>query len=350
MKLLVRADASNHIGSGHIMRCLALAEYLRPQATDIHFVCRRLPGEMHGLIEEKGFRCSLLSEKPISDAGANPVLDQTQDAQQTSSLTDRVDWLVADHYEIDHHWQSIMSSTCDRLMVIDDLANRSHYCNILLDQTVSRNVDLYQSLVPADCTVLTGTDYALLRPEFAAHRSAALARRKRCDGIRNVLVTMGGSDLANKTLEVLEVLAATNFAQQLTVSVVTGALYLHDETLLTATSSSFKQLDIRHNVSNMAQLMAASDLAIGAAGTTSWERCCLGLPALTYIYADNQREVARNLEAVGAIGVWENTSELKEHLEEFLHDASLYQRAVAAASAVCDGLGVERVVSVMRSC
>jgi UDP-2,4-diacetamido-2,4,6-trideoxy-beta-L-altropyranose hydrolase len=96
--------------------------------------------------------------------------------------------------------------------------------------------------------------------------------------------------------------------------------------------------------------MAASDLAIGAAGTTSWERCCLGLPALTYIYADNQREVARNLETVGAIGVWENTSELKEHLEEFLHDASLYQRAVAAASAVCDGLGVERVVSVMRSC
>lgn len=119
---------------------------------------------------------------------------------------------------------------------------------------------------------------------------------------------------------------------------------------LIAVASIFEKLDVKHNVSNMAELMAASDLAIGTAGTTSWERCCLGLPALVYVSADNQREVARGLEAAGAIRQWRSAAELQEQLEDIMNDASLYQSAVAAASGICDGLGVERVVSAMRSC
>lgn len=357
MKLLVRADASNQTGSGHVMRCLALAEYMRPHAIDIHFVCRRLQGELHQLIEQKGFRCSLLSsdtaispQSPEIAAGADPLLDQASDARQTASLTDAVDWLVVDNYEIDRRWERTMRSACRRLLVIDDLANRAHDCDILVDQTFGRGADQYRSLVANECSVLTGTDYALLRPEFAAQRAAALARRNQCDGIRSVLISMGGSDPANKTLEALRVLAGSDKSACLAVTVVTGAQYAGSDAPLTAIANSFERLDVKHNVSNMAELMAASDLAVGAAGTTAWERCCLGLPALAYIYADNQREVARSLEAAGAIRRWRSAAELQEQVETVLNDAALYRSAVAAASGICDGLGVERVVSAMRSC
>ena len=343
MRFLFRADASSEIGSGHVMRCLALAEALRPGASDIHFVCRRLPGELHGLIEDKGFRCSLLPAN-------GPTLNQSRDAQQTAELGDTLDWLIVDHYDIDHHWQRAMKPACNRLMVIDDLANRPHDCDILLDQTFGRRAAEYGSLAPGECRILTGTDYALLRPEFAACRSAALARREATSGIHHVLVSMGGFDPENRTLEVLEALAATPYAAQLTVTAVCGAQSPDDGASPRALAGSFLKLDTRQQVTNMAELMAASDLAIGAGGTTSWERCCLGLPALIRIMADNQREVARRLEAAGAIRVWQSGSELREQLDEFMSDASLQRSASVAASRVCDGQGLERVVSVMQSC
>jgi UDP-2,4-diacetamido-2,4,6-trideoxy-beta-L-altropyranose hydrolase len=339
------------------MRCLALAERMRAHATDVHFVCRQLEGEIHCLIEQRGFRCSLLpveeaisSERPGAGAGTGRSLDQASDARQTASLTDAVDWLIVDNYEIDHHWEHAMRSICGRLLVIDDLANRSHDCDILLDQTFGRESDEYRSLVGKECRVLAGTDYALLRPEFAVQRTAALARRKQFGGIHSVLIAMGGSDPKHKTLEALEALAGTRDSERLSVTVVTGPQYAASDAPLAAVASSFDRLDVRHNVSNMAELMAASDLAIGAAGTTSWERCCLGLPALVYIYADNQQQSARNLEAAGAIRCWRSTAELQEQLKEIMHTASFYQSAAAAAAGICDGLGVERVVSAMRSC
>ncbi len=339
------------------MRCLALAQHLRAQVTDVHFVCRRLQGELHQLIEQIGFRCTLLpideankSENSQIGTGADLALDQANDARQTASRTDIVDWLVVDHYEIDQHWERTVRSICRRLLVIDDLANRSHDCDILLDQTFGREAEKYRSLVANECTVLTGTDYALLRPEFLAQRTVALARRRQCDGIHNVLISMGGSDPENKTIEALRALAGINNSEGLAVTVATGAQYASSDASLMADASSFERLDVRRSVSNMAELMAASDLAIGAAGTTAWERCCLGLPALIYIYADNQREVARGLEAAGAIRSWRSASELQEQLEVIMNDASVYQSAVAAASGICDGLGAERVVSAMRSC
>lgn len=356
MKLLVRADASTEKGSGHVMRCLALAEGLRPYATDVHFVCRKLPGDLCRLIERKGFRCTLLpvepaveAEFPVDEAGADPPLDQAIDARQTASKTDTVDWLIVDHYEIDHRWEQAMRSICSRLLVIDDLANRSHDCDILLDQTYGRQADQYGSLVGKNCNILAGTEYALLRPEFAAKRAAALARRSQVDGIGSVLISMGGSDPSNKSLDALRVIAGTAGSEALDVTVITGPQYAGNNASLRLMGDCFERLDLKHDVPNMAELMAASDLAIGAAGTTSWERCCLGLPALVYVCADNQREAARKLEAAGAIRCWRSDAELKAQFEGITNDASLYQSAVAASSGICDGLGVERVTAAMRS-
>jgi UDP-2,4-diacetamido-2,4,6-trideoxy-beta-L-altropyranose hydrolase len=325
------------------MRCLALAEAVRPEAADIQFVCRELEGELHDLIEAKGFRCSLLP-------AAGTALDPISDARQTAALSEALDWLVVDHYEIDQRWERTMRPECKRLMVIDDLVDRAHDCDVLLDQTYGRRADEYEALTPDDCRVLAGTQYALLRPEFAAHRPAALARRAASEGIGRVLVSMGGFDPENRTLDVLETLATTSCASRLTVTVVRGARTPDSDESLRSFASHFEKLDIRQRVDNMAELMAASDIAIGAGGTTSWERCCMGLPALVCIMADNQRDVARQLEAAGAISVWESRSELKEQLDMYEGDHALYRSASAAAADVCDGLGLERVVAEMQSC
>ena len=343
MKVLFRADASSQIGSGHVMRCLALSEALRPLASDIHFVCRRLPGELHELIEDRGFRCTLL---PVED----PAFDQSSDAQQTAELADGVDWLIADHYGIDHHWQRELRSESSRIMVIDDLADRIHDCDILLDQTFGRHADEYRSLTPVACTVLAGTDYALLRPEFAAERDNALKRRVTIESVQNILVSMGGFDPENVTRDVLEALANTNNSEELTVTAVCGTKSPIVAGTLDELADKFRTLDIRQHVANMAELMAGSDLAIGAAGTTSWERCCLGLPALIRVMAENQQEIAQRLQAAGAIRVWQSTSELREQLDDYLGDDSLLRRASAVASNICDGRGLERVISEMQSC
>ena len=338
------------------MRCLALVEGLLPYATDVHFVCRKLPGDLCRLIERKGFRCTLLpvdpvpeAQLPVEQAGADPPLDQAIDARQTASQTGAVDWLIVDHYEIDHRWELAMRSTCSRLLVIDDLAKRSHDCDILLDQTYGRQAEQYGSLVGKQCNILAGTGYALLRPEFAEKRTAVLARRSQVDGIGSVLISMGGSDPSNRSLDALRVIAGTTGSETLDVTVITGPQYAGNNASLRLMGDRFDRLDLKHDVPNMAELMAASDLAIGAAGTTSWERCCLGLPALVYVCADNQREVARRLEAAGAIRCWRSGAELQEEFEIMTNDASLYQSAVAASSGICDGLGVERVTAAMRS-
>jgi UDP-2,4-diacetamido-2,4,6-trideoxy-beta-L-altropyranose hydrolase len=329
------------------MRCLALVDGLRPHATDVHFICRQLPGEMHALIEAKGFRCSLL---PVDESDSNTRLDQDHDAELTASLSGTADWTIVDHYDIDQSWEGLMRPHCRRLMVIDDLVDRAHDCDVLLDQSFGRKLEEYGQLVGADCNVLAGTDYALLRPEFAATRVATLARREKDTEIRHVLVSMGGFDPDDKALEVLEALAGTPYAADLTVTVVTGSGSTGSDASLNIFADRFGKLDIKSGVSNMAELMAVADIAVGAAGTSSWERCCLGLPALIYIYADNQREIAGSLEDAGAIRVWRSGEELVCHLDEYMNDISLLQSAIAAAESICDGLGVQRVVAVMQPC
>jgi len=242
----------------------------------------------------------------------SPRLDPADDARQTAALSGSVDWLVVDHYEIDRRWERAMRPACRRLMVIDDLVDRPHDCDILLDQTFGRQPDEYDALTPDECRVLAGTRYALLRPEFAAGRPSALARRAAGEGIDHVLVSMGGFDPENRTHDVLETLADTPYARRLTVTVVVGADSAVSPNPL---RGRFRKLDIRQQVANMAELMAAADLAIGAGGTTSWERCCMGLPSLVCVLADNQRDIARQLAAAGAIRVWASPSELREQLD-----------------------------------
>src|SRR5690606_35975420 len=188
------------------------------------------------------------------------------------------DWLIVDHYALDARWESQQKDFCGRLAVIDDLASRPHSCDLLLDQNLGRRMQDYSHLVADNCELLIGPDYALLRPEFISARKHSLERREK-PVLRNLLISMGGVDKDNVTSHVLEALKPCLLPNDTRISVVMGANAPWAGLVQQQAAMMPWCTEVVFNVDNMAQRMAESDFAIGAAGSTSWERCCLGLPA-----------------------------------------------------------------------
>lgn len=360
--VVFRADASLQIGSGHVMRCLTLATALREQGVTCHFICREHPGNLIDQIRDRGFAMTALvtdglhlppvaqDEESLPAHAAWLGVDWQSDAEATRDVLQSIspDWLVVDHYALDRAWEQALRSHCTRLMVIDDLADRPHDCDLLLDQNLGREVTDYVDLVPAACTVLTGTRYALLRPEFAALRKYSLQRRNPPQ-LRQLLVTMGGVDQSNATGQILDALRQCPLPQNCHITVVMG---LHAP-WLTEVQAQAADLpwpcEVKVNVSNMAQLMADSDLAIGAAGSTSWERCVLGLPSLMLVLAENQQDIASALEDVhAAVRIDLSASEaMTKHLQLLMQRPDLLLRMSASAARISDGSGLQSVINVL---
>lgn len=363
-----RTDASLQIGTGHVMRCLALAEALAAQGARCRFVGREHGGHLLDVVESRGHEALALPLDPLRPLAANPAPTQPrlahaswlggdQDADARATLLALagagVDWLVVDHYALDATWERALRGTCQRLLVIDDLADRDHECELLLDQNQGRRAGDYAARVPPHARVLTGPRYALLRPQFAARREASLARRRSSAGsVRRLLVSLGGIDRDNATGAVLKALlsAPDVLPADCAVTVVMGAQapWLRDVRELAARLPW--PTDVRVALDDMAALMAESDLAIGAAGGTSWERCCLGLPALLLVLADNQRSGARALHEAGAGHLLDRPQQLEESLPAALAHASrrdVLAGMSRAAAGLCDGVGARRVLQAM---
>jgi UDP-2,4-diacetamido-2,4,6-trideoxy-beta-L-altropyranose hydrolase len=314
-----RADASLEIGSGHVMRCLTLADALQAQGAQCHFLCREHPGHLCELIEARGYPVHRLPQEARDTNTAvtsvtEPKLDHAhwlgaswdEDAAACLPLLAELApaWLVVDHYALDHRWETAvldgLSGSRPRLLVIDDLADRRHIADLLLDQNLGRQAEDYRGLVPEGCQVLAGPRYALLRPEFREWREASLSRRAREPGLRRLLINLGGVDKDNVTGQVLDALITCDLPENLQISVVMGASAPWRESVTAQARTMPWPTEVVANVSDMARRMAEADLAIGAAGSTSWERCCLGLPTLMVVLADNQKEVASYLNELGA--------------------------------------------------
>jgi UDP-2,4-diacetamido-2,4,6-trideoxy-beta-L-altropyranose hydrolase len=234
------------------------------------------------------------------------------------------------------------------LVAIDDLADRKHACDILVDQTPLRHADLYGALVPAECTVLTGASYALLRPEFAAYREAALARR-RSNRSDRLLVSLGLSDLQAIALRVVSLALETRADLSIDVVVSGGAPSLPG---LHELQRRGAPLHVHVDTPDIARLMTQADLSVGAGGSTSLERCCLGLPTLIITLADNQREIASALDRLGAArylgaAITLPDVEIKAALADFLDDCEGRRACAAKASQLVDGRGADRVSSVL---
>lgn len=333
----MRADASHELGAGHVMRCLALVAAIGQRAT---FVCADVPGHLGALVRALGHELRLLA----------PSADLMVDAEFTASVGTGADWLIVDHYGLEASWESQMPCP---VLAVDDLANRPHECEVLLDQNLGRSPRDYDHLVSPRTRRLVGPQYALLRPDFESMRPIALDRRAQRlnEPVGQVLVSMGGADNSNATSWVLKVLAGMQLPSDLLVQVVLGSTAPHRESVASNIALLECGTELIVDALNMAELMTRADLAIGAAGSTSWERCALGLPAILAVLADNQASSAAALAAQGAARCVDRGMDdaLRETVTEFLLDSSLRTDMSAKAAAVCDGGGARRVASVLSA-
>lgn len=369
MQVLFRTDASLQIGIGHVMRCLTLADALAARGAACQFICRAHEGNLNEFIRKEGYVTHVLPEAPETGTGSvvprpdTSVLDlahsawldatQGEDAEACAPIlaAQGADWLIVDHYALDARWERALAPHYHKLMVIDDLADRSHACVLLLDQTFGRETTDYRPLVPDACSLLCGSQYALLRPDFAALRTYSLQRRTQ-PVLRELLITMGGVDKGNATGQVLQALRNCPLPADCRVTVVMGETAPWQEEVRKQAKDMPMLTRVLVGVSDMAQLMADSDLAIGAAGATSWERCCLGLPTIMLVLAENQLKVAQGLQWSGGAKlislVQGATTQLRELLVPFIADPVQLLRMSECAAAIVDGAGADAVAQRME--
>lgn len=284
-RVVFRVDASFSIGTGHVMRCLTLADALLSEGFKVSFICRSLEGNMTDYIEERGFEVlSIPVDTPLSKADIAWDADFTKRA--ITSFGNVVEWLIVDHYGIDAEWEAIVKPSAGQMLIIDDLANRLHVGDILLDQNVHENPEArYFQLVPASCRLLLGPQYLLLRSSFYEQRRTL---RRRSGKIERILVFFGGSDPTDETSKVLETLSAVDLGN-IQVDIVIG----HANSRRFSIERKCKGIDhvnLHVQVENMAELIAQSDFSLGSGGVAMWERCYLGLPSAVSMVADNQKE------------------------------------------------------------
>ena len=313
-RILFRCDASRLIGSGHVMRCRTLARELQRLGAEVCFLCRRQPGDLINLLEPE-FEVLALPDQMLTPSGGLHGRDlysawlgcsQEQDAAQCLEVLSKAgincaSWIVADHYGLDARWEVQLleglseSGDAPKLLVIDDLADRAHLADLLLDQNFfGESTDQrYQDLVLPHCRQLLGPHYALLGPEYA-HLHLLVPPRTE---LRRVLVFFGGVDPDNFTSKALQVLADSSMAH-LAVDVVLGQQSQWKQSV-----SDFVErrdgMTYHEPMPSLAGLISRADIFIGACGATTWERFCLGCPSITTVVADNQMELAKVLEQEG---------------------------------------------------
>jgi UDP-2,4-diacetamido-2,4,6-trideoxy-beta-L-altropyranose hydrolase len=359
-----RTDASVQIGTGHVMRCLALADELARQGHESCFVCRVHPGHLGGLIASKGYNLTLLPLVPLGaelqpGTGTTDIYAQWLGATWQEDVCDTLDaisdqkpdWLVVDHYGLDARWERLVASAVGNIMVIDDLANRAHECKRLLDQNLGRVHSDYDGFLPDDSQRLIGLRYALLRPEFAELRERSLARRRKPE-LKRILISLGGVDRTNATGQVLTALAGTELPPDIRLDIVMGATAPALQTIQSQAVALQFEATVSVNVSDMAERMCLADLSIGAAGSTSWERCCIGLPAIMIILADNQRMIGDALAEAGAALLMDESlivRHLGAFVNRFAQSPNELQNYASKSAAICDGHGTDRLVRMMAA-
>ncbi|MDD7970633.1 UDP-2,4-diacetamido-2,4,6-trideoxy-beta-L-altropyranose hydrolase [Roseinatronobacter alkalisoli] len=351
MRVIIRADASGMIGGGHMMRCLSLAQSLRAKGDTAAFVMAATGTDWTGMVTRAGFAVYPVAPRVRGHDDDGPWHQRWLSApwQDDAKVTAQAvrdfaaDWLIWDHYGLDARWVHVVRQAAGRLrvMAIDDLDDRALGSDLVLDQT---RLDSTARTHPAPAP-LSGPAYATLRPEFAALRAQALARRAKARDGRHVLVTLGLADAAGLAPDIVATLAQV---PGVSADIVMGA---SAQTLprVRALCAEHSRFALHVDTQDMAGLMLRADLCIGAGGMTSWERCCLGLATLLVPVAENQTDVARALAQAGAVQVLEvaqarNPRELQAALHVALAQAPVMGQVAAG---LCDGLGTQRVVDVL---
>jgi UDP-2,4-diacetamido-2,4,6-trideoxy-beta-L-altropyranose hydrolase len=354
MKIVFRTDASLRIGTGHVMRCLTLASELRRRGMDCRFACRPMEGDLFQRIREEGFEILALpdAEGTGEGEGSEPwlAIHWQEDAEQTIHAMEgfRPDWLVVDHYGLDARWEMALRPHCARIMAIDDRADRPHDIDLLLDQNLVADLGTrYQGLLSEQAVPLLGPRYALLQPIYPDLHPRTPPR---LGPVRRILIYFGGADNDNHTGQAIEAFLGIGRAD-IILDVVTNPSCLWAEDLRKQVRGH-ANIQLHESLPSLAHLMAIADLAIGAGGATSWERCCLGLPALVAVLADNQQPIAEELNRRGMVRIVGDgdsvmASSWRAALKEVLEDREGLADWSDRCRTLLDGRGAGRVADIL---
>lgn len=334
---VLRADASLKVGGGHVYRCLTLADAMTDAGWRCIFAC------MRGTCEAA----------PVLRRGRHEFfeIDTPDESARLRQLQPAgIDLLVVDNYRLDAGFETACRPLARRIMVLDDGPGRRHDCDILLDPNLGAQSAAYHGLVPHHCSLLTGPSYALLRPQFLGARQKALARRASGGPARRLLISLGATDPSHVTSRVV----AATAGLPLQIDVVLGSASAQEQAIRELASRLGLAMRVHVDVTDMAALMSAADLAVGAGGSTSWERCCLGLPSLIVVLAENQRDIAASLDRAGAaldLGTAETLTneKLTAALQMLYQDKTRRSAMAERAAAICDGDGTRRVMEVLAN-
>lgn len=359
MLAIIRADSSHQIGTGHVIRCLTLSLALNQQGFEVLFICREHPGNLIPYIEQQGIAVGVLPHR------INTLIDKRlrhsdwlgssirNDAIESKNIISEwvkqqgyeiADLLVVDHYALDAEWETTLRTLCRKILVIDDLADRKHDCDWLLDQSFNRDANDYNKKVPIEATLLIGPKYCLLRPEFSEFRQASLKRREENE-INNILISMGGVDKDNLTGSIIDQLMYVEGNEAFNITAILGSSSLWVKEVKKQAACSTLNICVKQNISNMAEVLSQSDLVLGAAGTSTWERCALGVPSVVFVLASNQTFNVNQLSKKQIVfpanneGKNFNLSKIfsaltKEKLKQLSKNSSM----------IVDGFGVQRVL------
>lgn len=353
MKILIRVDSGNHIGSGHVSRCKTLAGSLVKLGHEVIFATRDHYGHISNVLQDQ-FEVKLLpgglnKGEIVQDGDYLSWLgvDLHTEIEATNNLIKDyggIDLIVIDHYGLDYKYEKEINTKL--VFVIDDLMNRKHYADILLDQNLSADKKVYESLSLKDCEFLLGPDYALLASSFSNLRPAKLQNLTK---IQSVLAFFGSSDITNESRKVIDAYIQGNYVFQ--IKVILNEMH-QDFSYIKSISEKNINIDLVTYEPNMANAILEADVCFGACGTSSWERCSLGKPSFVVTIADNQKQIADCLidkNAVVYVGDGKKTSE-SSWSKMFQENLRTDRLNIVAENSflLCDGLGAQRVAEVLN--
>lgn len=355
MNAVFRVDFSEIIGTGHVYRCLTLAKELHQKGITCVFITRS--EDSHSLITSAGHQIVRLVEKQTTNTDVEVKhaswlsVGWEEDAAESLAICKNYQpcILIVDHYALDYKWEQVFSDWCRAIVVLDDLADRKHKCTLLVDGNYQRQAEDYKERLVNDPELLVGADYTLIKPGFYELREKAKYRRKATDKIKRVLVFMGGGDSENTTAIVLSALSKVIWTVQPQITVVLSSLCKHIDHVSEMLTEMVFETELIIDTTDMARLILAADLGVGASGSSTWERCCLGLPTVNVLNADNQR-YAHNI--LGRAGVIEAVpvelppeKAIEASIQKLVSDREKWHSISERCFSLIDGLGTGRVVS-----
>ena len=294
--IFIRVDSGSDVGLGHVMRCFALAEVIKNMNFNVYFISKGIEGNVIKNVENYGYKVFRIDSKAIKSSKSHWKMDAVKTTKIIQRFKNEKNLLLVDNYELSNMWETWLKLVVDKIIVIDDFLNRSHNCDLFIDQNLHTGKIDRNKKYSKNCKKLLGPKYALLRNEFAENRKNV---KNRSGKINRILISFGGSDEKNQTLISLK--AIKKLAEEkINVDVIVGEPN-KNKTKIKKICSSMENLTYYQQPKNIAKIMKRADLAIGAGGIITWEKCCLGLPSIVSIVSKNQEDAVNAVSKKGCL-------------------------------------------------